>query len=212
MTYVKICGLTNIEDALAAVDAGADYLGFIFHPKSPRCITPDDFTKIARDLPTAARKIGVFVNGFNADFDDLPFTYIQLHGEEDPVFVATVPRGYKALRPASLEQFELEYERYADSIHQSDPMQPHMLIDAYHPALHGGTGQQIDREIVQAAVRRIPRLMLAGGLTPDNVGEIIRDVKPFAVDVSSGVEAAPGKKDHGKIRAFVQAVREASSE
>jgi len=207
MTYIKICGLTNIKDALAAADA--DYLGFIFYEKSPRYITPDDFTKIARELPGMVRKVGVFVNGFDAGFDGLPFTYIQLHGEEDPVFVATVPRGYKVLRPASLEQFESEYARYAESIHQIDPMQPHMLIDAYHPAMHGGTGQQIDREIAQAAARRIPRLMLAGGLTPENVGDVVRAVHPFAVDVSSGVEAVPGKKDHGKIRAFVQAVREA---
>lgn len=212
-TFVKICGLTNLEDAQAAIEAGADYLGFIFYEKSPRGITPQAYTAVARELPDAVKKVGVFVNAEPAIiaslFDEFLIDYIQFSGDETPDFVSKFGAAYKAVRPPTLE----EYHKAASSYIRPAPTEasyanlPAMLIDTFHPNLYGGTGQQMSREIAIGAGKHNPRLMFAGGLNPDNVGEFVHAVRPFAVDVASGVEASPGKKDHGKLRAFVQAVR-----
>ncbi len=212
-TFVKICGLTNLEDAQVAIEAGADYLGFIFYDKSPRGITPQAYTVFARELPDAVKKVGVFVNAEPAIiahlFDEYLIDYVQFSGDEAPDFVSKFGAAYKAVRPPTLE----EYQRMAAMYIRPAPVEssyanlPAMLIDTYHPNLYGGTGQQMSREIAIGAGKHNQRLMFAGGLNPDNVGEFVQAVRPFAVDVASGVEASPGKKDHGKLRAFVQAVR-----
>ncbi len=234
---VKICGLTNLPDALAALEAGAAYLGFIFYEKSPRCVTPDQAQAIIEQLPPErrVRTVGVFVDqpleSIYSIRQQCGLDLIQLHGSESPLMIKAIGGAYKALRPATLAEWEHSAKLYlptrpkigqasADNADNTDNPEssgiasrmlpdtlPDILIDAYHPTQQGGTGLSVNREIALAARAASDRLMLAGGLTPDNVAEAISIVQPFAVDVSSGVESAPGKKDHSKIHAFVQAAK-----
>jgi phosphoribosylanthranilate isomerase len=217
MTYVKICGLTNLEDALAALDAGADYLGFIFYDKSPRHVTIEQVEAITAHLPPGTRTVGVFVDAplefiYEAR-TRCNFKFAQLHGKESPMTVKAVVPAYKAVRPTGLSEWERLAALYLP-IRQTENGKiaeshvPDLLIDAYHPTMPGGTGQTVNLEVALAARAQSDRLMLAGGLTPENVSEIASVVRPFAVDVSSGVESLPGKKDHGKLRSFVQSARE----
>jgi phosphoribosylanthranilate isomerase len=282
MTKVKICGITNLEDALVAVEAGADMLGFIFYEPSPRYVQPEvvrEIVSVVSDQlsviseqsvvtphasrikpvgPPAAHHItfvGVFVNepldkvahilgycGLNA---------AQLHGEEPLEFVAHLQgRAFKALRPQSAEEAEALIKKYkmkdegrgvkdegrrmnpltgAGDERNTDVTRPHqpsnlptfqpstppplypanlptLLLDAYHPTLYGGTGHVTDWSMAANIARRFS-LLLAGSLTPENVAEAVQVVQPWGVDVSSGVEQEKGKKDHGKVRAFVEAVK-----
>jgi phosphoribosylanthranilate isomerase len=210
-TRIKICGLTNLEDAQAAIAAGADYLGFIFYDKSPRYVSPPAYAAFARDLPDSVKKVGVFVNAelsvIAGLFDQYLIDYVQFSGDEPSELVGKLGAAYKAVRPATLDEYHKLAGAYIQQNDVVDPNLPAMLIDTYHPNLYGGTGQQMSRELAIGAGRHNARLMFAGGLNPENVGEFVAAVRPFAVDVASGVEASPGKKDHGKVRAFVQAVR-----
>jgi phosphoribosylanthranilate isomerase len=201
MTKVKICGITNLEDALFAAEAGADALGFVFYAQSPRCITPDRVREIVQPLPPFVAKVGVFVN------EELDWVreimaychldYAQLHGDETPEQVAALaPRAIKAVRVRSA----------ADVERLSDYQAAAYLLDTYHPTKHGGTGEAFDWELAVEAKSQGP-IILAGGLTPENVGDAIERVHPYAVDVSSGVEAAPGIKDHQKVRCFITAAK-----
>ncbi len=213
MTYIKICGLTNRDDALVAAEAGADYLGFIFYEKSPRAVTQDDVKAISDALPPGVQTVGVFINESAERIASIRqqtrLTFIQLHGDESPEMVRSIRGAYKAIRPESVEQVKGITAAYTGVDGLTARLDsPELLIDTYHPELKGGTGQQMSRAIALEAQKYTRRLMLAGGLTPDTVAEVIRAVQPWAVDVSSGVEATPGKKDHGKVRAFIQAVRE----
>lgn len=202
MTKIKICGITNLEDALMAVEAGADALGFVFFHKSPRHISPDHAAAIIRQLPPFVQTAGLFVNAecatVNATADRCGLDIIQLHGEEPPEFCTAVNRRIiKAFRVkdiASLARLK-EYQVAG------------FLLDAWSPAAHGGTGTTFDWDIAAAAAVQ-DRIILAGGLTPENVTGAVQKVRPYAVDVSSGVESAPGKKDAAKIRLFIRAVRE----
>jgi len=207
MTKVKICGLTNLADAQAAADAGADMLGFIFYPPSPRFIEPAHVAAIIASLQQMAlpvRTVGLFVNAplhaIQETLHRCRLDLVQLHGGEPPhLLEALQPQAFKALRPTSLDEAAAEAEWYADL---GPPDGPQLLLDAYHPQLHGGTGQVGDWAIAAALAPRY-RILLAGGLTPDNVRYAVRQVRPWGVDVSSGVEAAPGQKDHDKMRRFV---------
>jgi phosphoribosylanthranilate isomerase len=223
MTKIKICGITNLADALTAADAGADYLGFIFYPPSPRAITPEAAAAIAAQL--RAREdcpilVGVFVNEtagqMAAVLDQCQLDLAQLSGEEVPSLIGDPAspiygRAYKALRPASFTEAEADAEWYLppDDAPPGDapPVMPWLLIDSYHPNLRGGTGETGDWQMIAQLVETIPGLMLAGGLTPDNVAEAVKQVRPFAVDTASGVESSPGKKDGEKVRGCVTAVR-----
>ncbi len=209
---IKICGITTVEDGLAAAGAGADFLGFIFYPKSSRYVTFEQagavMAAVRRQFRQAAPQgVGVFVNAPPAVVRQALYTaglaYAQLHGDEGPEAVtAQRGRAYKALRPATLAEGEAAVERFAPL----GPVGgPGLLVDAYHPALYGGAGEPGDWALAAALARRVPRLLLAGGLTPTNVFAAIRAVQPWGVDVSSGVEVAPGRKDHARLRAFVQA-------
>lgn len=209
---IKICGITNVEDGLAAAQAGADYLGFIFYPKSSRYVTAEQAQGVMAAVRRQFRQhtpqgVGVFVNATPQVVRQTLYTaglaYAQLHGDEDREDVtAQRGRAYKALRPAALAEGEAGIERFA-ALGPADG--PGLLVDAYHPAAYGGAGQPGDWALAAALARRSPRLLLAGGLTPQNVAAAIAAVQPWGVDVSSGVESAPGKKDHVKLREFVRA-------
>lgn len=214
MVRIKICGLTNLEDALAAAEAGADMLGFIFYPPSPRYVAPETVRAIVSDLRRQAgdgprpRFVGVFVNETEETvrriLDECGLDAAQLHGDEPPEMVARFRgRAFKALRPRSPEEAGRLVQSYRPAVAVPPPC---FLLDAYHPALYGGAGHVTDWSMAAAVARRWP-VLLAGGLTPDNVAEAVRTVRPWGVDVSSGVEAEKGKKDHEKLKAFVERVK-----
>jgi phosphoribosylanthranilate isomerase len=211
---VKICGITNLEDALVAADAGADYLGFIFYPPSPRAVdktaAKSIIAHLRQNLARPPLMVGVFVNEtavtIAQTLDECGLDLAQLSGEEVPSLAGDPKsplygRAYKAIRPASAAEAEVEAEWYA--ITQSSSLIPSLLVDTYHPTLRGGTGMAADWGIVVYLFEHTPGIMLAGGLSPDNVAAAVVQLKPFAVDVASGVESAPGKKDHAKVRAFI---------
>ncbi len=214
---VKICGITNLDDARLAAAAGADLLGFILYPKSPRYIAPDRVQEITAELSSLAVRpvlVGVFVDepvdGVRRLLDTCGLDIAQLHGSEPPVEVSLLaPRAYKAIRPQSRGEGEAAVAAYARSV-QAEPGMPEFLIEAYDPWRFGGTGEVADWHAAKVIARRY-RILLAGGLTPDNVGQAIAEVQPWGVDVSSGVEAAPGRKDPDRVRAFVAAAGQAGS-
>ena len=218
---VKICGLTNLGDALSAAAAGADYLGFIFYPPSKRSIDEAAAKHIVghlRELPDCPLLVGVFVNE-TADvtariLGECQLDLAQLSGEEVPALVADplsplFGRAYKGIRPASATEAEVEAEWFA--VPERAAYLPSLLLDTYHPKLPGGTGETGDWALAARLAHEYPGLMLAGGLTADNVSAAVRQVQPFAVDVASGVEAEPGRKDHDLVRAFVEAAKSASN-
>ncbi len=255
MTWIKICGMTNLDDALAATDAGANALGFIFYPKSPRCVTLETALSIVAKLPQNMEKVGVFVNE-SVDHvcntaNQLGLTAVQLHGEESTEFSRALfhefgngsPRpkifrawpakifdapaeqsvGWDPVTAGLVEPDEAYKGKRVHKIHVAKNgdlfLETHgfrpgvisgVLLDSSTAQERGGTGQPFDWERVQpwaGIINSISKLIVAGGLRPGNVQEAIHLLHPWGVDVSSGVEREPGKKDSRKIRAFVQAVR-----
>lgn len=207
---VKICGITNLDDAQAAIEAGSDLLGFNFYPKSPRYIAPERAREIAAQIRTNEPRpllVGVFVDSPLEDVRSiLGFAQIdlaQLHGAE-PVNVLEQlhGRGFKALRPTSETEAEIDAEWFAPY----GPNAPVLLIDAYRKDQYGGTGHVADWSIATKLAQQYP-ILLAGGLTPENVVEAIHQVRPWGVDVASGVEVSPGRKDVEKMRLFVERAR-----
>lgn len=210
MLKVKICGLTNAEDAAVAVEAGADAVGFVFHRKSPRCAETSAVKAIIRELPPFVLPIGVFVNEepnvVRDVMDSCGLALAQLHGDETAAYCETLGRPVlKAIRLRDRGSF------LALAEFQGRAGVRGFLVDAFSPDAYGGTGQLADWSLAAEAAA-VARILLAGGLTPENVAQAVGQVRPYGVDVSSGVEARPGKKDHAKVRAFVQAVRLASCE
>jgi phosphoribosylanthranilate isomerase len=214
MICVKICGITNLVDALAAVEAGADLLGFILYPKSPRYVRPGAVGEMVAALRLHGwmpRLVGVFVDEpadfVRATLDLTGLDLAQLHGDEEPAaFASLAGRVFKALRPVSLDAALAAAAAWAPLASADGPQ---VLIDAYDPHAYGGTGQRADWTLAAQVAQRFPRTLLAGGLTPENVAEAVQTVQPWGVDVASGVEAAPGRKDHDKVRAFVRAAKAA---
>lgn len=201
---VKICGITNGMDARRAVEAGADFLGFNFYPKSPRYIEPAKARRIARRLPRNVFSVGVFVNESEKTILEIARTVgldvLQLHGDESPEVVSRLKRTLpvikaicvrNSLRPAKLARF-----RRSDAL----------LLDGFDRRRHGGTGKTFAWGVARRA-NQYGRIFLAGGLKPENVADAIRAAKPYAIDVCSGVEAKPGKKDPARLKALMQAVR-----
>jgi phosphoribosylanthranilate isomerase len=199
---VKICGITSVEDALAAVEAGADALGFMFYERSPRYISTNTASAIKNALPPFVVRVGVFadatenvirtatLSGLNA---------LQFHGNEPPEFIKrfspiTTIKAFRIQNAASLATL-VAYNTSA------------WLLDSYTPAQLGGTGNTFNWDLACQARKFGRPIILAGGLTPENVAEAVRKVRPYAVDVSSGVESSPGKKDHAKVAAFIQAAK-----
>ena len=207
MTKIKICGIKTVADALAAMDAGADLIGFNFYPKSPRYI---DVGR-CRDIMSVMRKyghityVGVFVNAsieeIRVTMETCELSLAQLHGDESSqILNALDGKAFKAFRgiPQNLDGF---------ARHDA----PSLLVDASVKGAYGGTGVVADWNGVAELARKYP-LLLAGGLTPENVADAVRQVRPWGVDVASGVESAPGEKDPNKMMAFVQAVRDAQNQ
>ena len=218
MTWVKICGTTNLEDAQASVRAGADALGFVFHEKSPRHVDPETTRDIISKLPPAIEKVGVFVNQDAAAIcdaaDRATLTAVQLHGEHEDARVAHLileRRPNLKILPAISMHRHAAPESWAM---MWDPASVFaFLVDSGSASSPGGTGQAFDwnahRDTVEV-VQRLGRVVLAGGLNPQNVDLALRTLHPWGVDVVSGVEVGPGRKDHAKLRAFVNAVRSAA--
>ncbi|MCY3556289.1 MAG: phosphoribosylanthranilate isomerase [Gemmatimonadetes bacterium] len=196
---IKICGITNEADAAAAVRAGADALGFIFYEGSPRCVTPGRAAEIVAGLPPFVVPVGVFVNASADDVDGIcgavGIQVVQLHGDEPPGFCEALGRPViKAFRVRDAS-WKSDAEGYpVDAV----------LLDTYAEDRYGGTGATFDWWLVEGSPHRV---ILSGGLNPDNVAEAVSCVRPYGVDTGSGVEREPGRKDHGKIRDFVEAVR-----
>lgn len=220
LTRVKICGITDTADALAATAAGADLLGFIFYDKSPRYIAPNRVRGItARVRATTDHPplfVGVFVDEdwqqVAATLDAAGLDLAQLHGSEPPLEVGLLaPRAFKALRPPSRGDTDPMAAIYASVLPPTDPAtatRPSFLLDAYHPWQFGGTGRRTDWQAARLLAARHP-ILLAGGLTPDTVEAAIAEAQPWGVDVSSGVEISPGHKDHALVRAFIENARRA---
>lgn len=202
---VKVCGITNLQDALVALEAGADALGFVFWDKSPRAITPEEAALIVNRLPGMAIKVGVFVDPDEQlvmrAITKAGVNILQFHGSEPPGFCSQFGlMAMKAVRVRDEESLRglYSYETQA------------FLLDSYSAAAPGGTGERFNWDLAAKAKELGRPIFLAGGLTPENVAEAIRAVQPYGVDVSSGVEASPGKKDHDKLRRFVAAAKAAS--
>lgn len=199
MTEVKICGITRLEDAQAAADLGASYVGFVLWPDSPRAISIDRVKKIVGKLPKTVTPVGVFVNPSRDEVNQAATAGIkvaQIHGDATPGGL----RGVEVIRAVHLAVGARdEIEPYVDD--------RKILLDAHDPLRHGGTGRTIDWSRAKIVARK-RQVFLAGGLTPDNVKAAIAEVQPYAVDVSSGVEAKPGIKDHELLRRFIAAAKE----
>ena len=202
---VKICGITRAEDLHAACDAGADALGFVFYEKSPRHLTIATAAALLRELPPFVQSVGLFVNAapafIEAVLDAAPLDLLQFHGDETPAECGRYGRPYiKAVRvnrDTDLVKCAADFDAARG-----------LLLDAFVPGVPGGTGERFDWGLIPA---NLPRpVILSGGLTPDNVAEAVQRVRPWAVDVSSGVEASRGIKDAHKIARFIAKAKEAS--
>jgi len=203
-TRVKICGITNLPDAQVAVEAGTDALGFNFYEKSPRFIPINTAAEISRALPPFTLRVGVFVNPVEElvrrAISECGLGLLQFHGDEPPEFCTQFGL-------MSMKAFRI---RDAGSLKELPNYRTDAwLLDAYVSDTFGGTGETFNWSLATEAQKLGKPVFLAGGLTPENVAEAIRQVKPFGVDVSSGVESSPGKKDHAKVRAFIKAAKQA---
>ena len=203
MTKVKICGITTPDDARVAVEAGADMIGLIFYPPSPRFVTPEQAHTIVAHLPFGFPAVGVFVNESVDTVTRIAQTsgvqMVQLHGTESPEMCQHLPwRVIKTFRFTAHIQPEMMSQYAVEAF----------LIEGFHAGVYGGGGAQADWQRV-ASLHHYGRIMLAGGLTPENVREAIQIVRPYAVDVCSGVEATPGTKDWDKVRTFVRNAKNA---
>jgi phosphoribosylanthranilate isomerase len=215
---VKICGIRTLEEALAALEAGADLLGFNFYPPSPRSLSPVECARIQAGLAGCGftgRGVGIFVNAPPFEvlgiMDECGLALAQLSGDEPPEDLELLQgRAYKAIRPrtaAEARSQAVEYTTHPDP----NPAAPALLVDAYHPGQYGGVGQVGNWELAAILAPAYP-VLLAGGLRPENVARALAEVHPWGVDVASGVEASPGRKDPARVAAFVLAVRKFEQE
>jgi phosphoribosylanthranilate isomerase len=204
MTLIKICGITNLEDAVAALAMGVDALGFNFYKPSPRYITPQNAREIIEQLPDSVLKVGVFVNEESPDHvrqiaNESGITALQLHGDESPDYCHDLADLDVIKALAVGHDFDTKViQHYRVNA---------IMLDTRHNKLRGGTGLTFDWSIAQEVSKTVPKLYLAGGLSPENVANAIESVKPYAVDACSALEDIPGKKNEERMRAFVAAVR-----
>jgi phosphoribosylanthranilate isomerase len=204
MVRIKVCGITSLEDALVAAEAGADALGFNFYRRSARFITPASARGIIERLPRPVLSVGVFVNEETPEAlarmaDEAGVGAVQLHGDESPEYCSALRPLFriKALRvsPAFRPESASAYETDA------------VLLDAFDPHLRGGTGRRIDWGVARAVRELVPKLFLAGGLSPENIEEALAAVEPYGVDACSRLECAPGRKDGARVREFIARAR-----
>ncbi len=204
--WIKVCGITSEADAEAAIASGADALGFMFYAPSPRCVSRSEVRRIVAHLPPFVARVGVFVDATVAEIRravaECGLDTLQLHGGESPEFCRqfaplAVVKAFRVSGPDSLQQLA-EYGNLA------------WLLDSHVAGSMGGTGRTFDWRLAATAVRQGGRVVLAGGLTAANVGQAITTVRPYGVDVSSGVESSPGRKDLEQLRAFMSAARAAA--
>ena len=207
MVRIKICGITNLKDALACADAGADLLGFNFYPGSPRFIEPAAAREIIAELPASILSVGVFVDGgtpyeVKRLADIAGVTALQLHGDESPSYCRQLNGRFviKALRTNAAFKPERASDYATDAL----------LLDSFDASIAGGTGKVFDWTLALRTRNLVPKLFLAGGLGPENVGAAVARVQPYGVDACSLLESGPGRKDIGRVRAFINAVRECS--
>ncbi len=199
---IKICGITNRDDALVAIEAGADALGFIFYEQSPRYVKLREVANICAALPPFVSKVGVFVNELEFEIEkaiaECGLDTLQFHGDEPPAFCQKFPaKAIKAFRMKDAQVLSQMVEYDVDA----------WLLDGFVAHAHGGAGQTFNWQWALDAKKHGKPIILGGGLTPDNVRAAVEKVQPYAVDVSSGIEREPGKKDHDKIRKFIAAAR-----
>jgi phosphoribosylanthranilate isomerase len=204
MTLIKICGITNLDDALAAVTAGADALGFNFYKPSPRYITPQHARKIIEQLPGSILIVGVFVNEESPESvrqvaTEAGIAALQLHGDESPAYCGELADCFviKTLAVSANFDSQMVHDYQTEAI----------MLDTKDNALRGGTGRRFDWSIAKNVNQLVPKLFLAGGLSPANIAEAIETVRPYAVDACSALEDKPGIKNHATLRAFVDAAR-----
>ena len=205
MTFIKICGITSLDDALAAVTAGADALGFNFYKPSPRYIEPRIASAIVKQLPESILAVGVFVNEDSpqAVLDiarDANVNALQLHGDEEPEYCRQLATEMQVIKTFAVSD---DFDTNLVEAYQVNAI----MLDTKHNRLRGGTGRVFDWSIARQVRPRVARLYLAGGLAPENVAEAVETVRPYAVDACSGLEERPGSKNHERVRAFVNAVR-----
>ena len=202
---VKICGITSLDDALRAVEAGADALGFMLYEASPRSVSVKVAAEIARALPPFVSRVGVFVNAAEETLRkivaEIGIDTLQFHGDESPEFCRRFSpwRVYKALRIEGIDSLQTLSNYKTDA----------WLLDSFVPGKPGGTGAKFNWDLAIEAKKLGRPIILAGGLTTENVAEAVRRVRPYAVDVSSGVESSPGRKDDLKVREFIAAAKRA---
>ncbi|MFT3930540.1 MAG: phosphoribosylanthranilate isomerase [Spongiibacteraceae bacterium] len=201
-TRIKICGITRVEDALAAAAAGADAIGFVFYANSSRAVSAEIARDICAALPAFVTTVGLFVDAdpsaVKKVLDVVPLDLLQFHGDESPAYCAQFSRPYcKALRMRD----DLDVIAAATQFEDARSL----LLDTYRAGVAGGTGETFEWQRVPQSLR--DKIILAGGLSPENVGDAIAQIRPYAVDVSGGVESNPGIKDVNKIHAFIAAVR-----
>jgi len=205
MTLVKICGITNLDDALAAVAAGADALGFNFYKPSPRYITPQHAREIVEQLPDSLLTVGVFVNqespaAVRSIAEEAGVGALQLHGDEPPTYCGELATDYYVIKTLAVSDgFDVETAQAYDV--------EAIMLDTRHNSLRGGTGRVFDWSVAQLVSQTVLKLFLAGGLSPENIENAIKTVRPFAVDACSALENKPGKKNHDRVRVFVNTVR-----
>ena len=216
---VKICGIKTLDDALMAAELGADMLGLNFYEPSPRYIAPENAKQLADGLRGKLAEncpvlVGVFVNENTANIKaimaQVGLDFAQLSGDEPVEHLAELNgRAFKSIRPADITEAK-ELVETVEPFFSTNITSPSILVDAYHPKLYGGTGEQASTGIALAVKAAVPRLMLAGGLNPDNIAERVQAIQPWGVDVASGVEVdgQPGVKDHAKIKAFVDVIKQ----
>ena len=206
MTLIKICGITNLTDALNAVDTGADALGFNFYLPSPRYIAPAKAREIIDQLPPNVLKVGVFVNepSLISIANDAGINALQLHGDESPEYCSKL-KGWFVVKTLPVDD-KFDPKKWRE--YQVDAI----MLDAKHPNLRGGTGQVIDWTLARSVQDMGAKVVLAGGLSSENVREAITAVSPYAVDACSALESGPGRKDQKKVSAFIQTIRKMDQE
>lgn len=205
---IKICGITNLKDALAATEAGADALGFIFYKKSPRVIKPGEARRIIEQLPPFVDSVGVFVDRDREEVEEIirfcSLSYVQLHGQESPKYCEKLARF--AAPGQIIKALRVEPQLRAEDVAPYSPHVRAFLLDTYQKGQKGGTGKKFDWSLI-AGLRLERDFILAGGLAADTIRQALETVQPVAVDINSGIESKPGCKDHAQLRELIAQVR-----